>query len=741
MWPRFKDEIGRTTCLDGHRLDSGSVHLRYTDVNVQGQMSLTDHGKEWLLEASRPAPDWQTRRPLNTPPLRAWQVEALDAWCNHARHGVVEAVTGTGKSRVGIEATREALADDYSVVIAVPTIDLVDQWVKSLRELGIRAVGALGDGRQADFHSHDVVVGTIQSLYLAPPTRADGKVLLIADECHRYGAEQWGKALHPSYRRRLGLTATFERNDDGLETLLNYFGGPPVYKIGFGRAIEDGIVARYDVKLLGVPLTPAERHAYERADETAKDTRSQLLAAGFRADPFGVFLHEVQQAADGDSDPTICDVARRYLKAFSQRIDVMTNAWNKLNAMEVLTPTVRDSKGAIVFTRRVETAEALASVLAEQNVRAAPVHSDLSRAERKERLLGLKVGRLKALVAPTVLDEGIDVPDIDLAIVMGGSKSRRQMIQRMGRVLRLKRDGRKATFIVVYAMNTAEDLTETDGAEGCLDLIVESADHVEALTFRNDEIAPSTIVYRRQTKASPTAPAVAQAVPPKVPARLEIEPDDVAVTQPVIDQYKRAHPFVDDSTAQRELRILLRELLKRGKYAKSAKTPGAHVLRARGFVLVIKRDRFVQYDCTRGDRARWTDLTHTEGPSKRAEAPSVEKQPATKKSVNPNVTLSPFSAKPIMESGLGSRSSRAIVGSPFESANLPAASKDRESPAAADLGMPAAATRAPQAAPPTVDTPSTGATLVDQLERLAQLKTRGLLTDDEFQRAKRLLLE
>jgi late competence protein required for DNA uptake (superfamily II DNA/RNA helicase) len=65
-------------------------------------------------------------------------------------------------------------------------------------------------------------------------------------------------------------------------------------------------------------------------------------------------------------------------------------------------------------------------------VKSAAVHSDLSRSQRKERLQALKKGRLKAVVAPTVLDEGIDVPDIDLAVVMGGSKSRRQMIQRMG---------------------------------------------------------------------------------------------------------------------------------------------------------------------------------------------------------------------------------------------------------------------------------------------------------------------
>src|SRR5690606_7162504 len=96
-----------------------------------------------------------------------------------------------------------------------------------------------GDGADASFRSHAVVIGTVQSLYENPPTRPDGGVLVIADECHRYGSGQWRRALHPSYRRRLGLTATFERSDDeGIDFLVSYFGGPTVYSLGFAEAIR-----------------------------------------------------------------------------------------------------------------------------------------------------------------------------------------------------------------------------------------------------------------------------------------------------------------------------------------------------------------------------------------------------------------------------------------------------------------------------------------------------------------------
>jgi superfamily II DNA or RNA helicase len=158
-------------------------------------------------------------------------------------------------------------------------------------------------------------------------------VLLVADECHRYGAGQWRRILHSLYRRRLGLTATFERNDDGIEVLLTYFGGGSVYTIGFARAIADRVVAPYDVKLLGVRLTRAEQSRYKEADQTVKDCRVQLLAAGFPAEPFGAFMHEVQEAAKDDQDPTITEVARRYLKAFSERIEITACADAKLDAL------------------------------------------------------------------------------------------------------------------------------------------------------------------------------------------------------------------------------------------------------------------------------------------------------------------------------------------------------------------------------------------------------------------------
>lgn len=465
----------------GHSLTMTDLDRRgYLTMTGKGRAKLSPVGESHLIAHGRPAPDWSAAAPASIPRLRKWQIDALNAWVAHGRGGVVQAVTGTGKSRVGIEAAREALALGQRVLICVPTVDLVDQWHSALVAAGISGVGKLGNGEKASFDKFHLVVGTIQSLHRRPPMFADHRCLLIADECHRYGATEWSAILQPSYSSRLGLTATFERGDDGLRTLMAYFGGEPVYSIGFARAIADGVVAHYDVKLLGVDLKPDERTEYDEADEMVKDSRLALVRGGVPAEPFGEFMHQVARLSEEFTHP-LSHVARRYLNAFSRRIDVLANARAKVDAVEVLEPVILRAKGAIFFTRRIGACETLSSALNAVGVQSAPIHSDLGRAERSQLLRALRAGRLHALVAPTILDEGLDLPDVELGIVMGGAKSKRQMIQRMGRVLRLKKDGRKATFVVVYARGTTEDLTQTDGHEGCLDLITAHADSVEAL--------------------------------------------------------------------------------------------------------------------------------------------------------------------------------------------------------------------------------------------------------------------
>lgn len=412
------------------------------------------------------------------PGMYLWQQEALQAWADHGRVGVVEAVTGTGKTRVGVEAIRDGLADGFKVVICVPSLVLRDQWLNVLRAHGVRRVGALGGGANDKLDRHDVIVATVQTLRKRNLLRSVDKAMLVVDECHRVGAPTFQDALASEYQRRLGLTATFERADDNLKDLQAFFEGDPVFEIAYERAVPEGIVAQYVVARVGVDFTLEEHAAYQAADEACRSNRGTLLAAGVPGEPFGVFMNAAAALAADDGDP-LSKAARSYLEAFSRRAAALSEASGKVSALASLASVVRDASGALVFTMLRKSAALAAEVLRAHEVKAVAIDGQSSPDERAAALDGLRAGILDAVVAPRILDEGVDVPDVDLGIILATSTRRTQMIQRMGRVLRLKKDGRRARFVLFYVRDTAEDPRGPGGAhEAFFDAIVPTADAV-----------------------------------------------------------------------------------------------------------------------------------------------------------------------------------------------------------------------------------------------------------------------
>ena len=132
---------------------------------------------------------------------------------------------------------------------------------------------------------------------------------------------------------------------------------------------------------------------------------------------------------------------------------------------------------AIVFTQSIAVAERAAAVLAGCGLAVEALHSGLDPLARRAALCRFASGEVRVLAAPRLLDEGIDVPAAEVAVIVGASRSRRQMIQRMGRVLRRKPAGRSARFAVVFVEDTVED-PRAGAHEAFLEEIVDVADAV-----------------------------------------------------------------------------------------------------------------------------------------------------------------------------------------------------------------------------------------------------------------------
>ncbi|MFE6864487.1 DEAD/DEAH box helicase family protein [Nocardia sp. NPDC057668] len=442
------------------------------------------------------------------PPLRAWQIESLDTWSAHRHHGLVEAVTGSGKTAVGIRAVAMALDEGRQSVVLVPGIDLQNQWFEALRtaipSYRIDRLGGTGLSRPPA--RWDVLVAVVNTAARTPIPAAAGS-LLVADEVHRYGAGTFAKALTDSYEWRLGLTATLERSDDAVEEVLLPYFGRLVPGCDYARAQADGILAPVKMALVGVHFTARERALYDRANDVASKAKTILIDSyGAPEDSFGAFMSFTAQLAKegrGESGRT----AQRYLKNFAERRRVLADCEGKLGLVRTLPIPELTATKSILFTERTSTAGQVSSILEQAGLPCGYIGSTLKPEDRAGVLDRFRTGTLRALAAPRVLDEGIDVPDAQVGLVLAASRTRRQMVQRMGRVVRPKSDGRTAIFVVAYVYDTPED-PALGAHEAFLEDLTAIADQRE--TVVTTELVP---LLRSWLEAAPRAVAPVQTTP------------------------------------------------------------------------------------------------------------------------------------------------------------------------------------------------------------------------------------
>ncbi len=420
-----------------------------------GGLSAPASAKDHFVDSvtSRPAAE------VN-PGLWAWQAEALDAWHAARCRGIVEAVTGAGKTLIGITAAFEAFRLGIKVLVLVPTAELQAQWQRRLLEtIPQAAVGTLGNGRSDSLRDCDVLVAIIHSATRRAVLQQHSLGLIIADECHRYAARTFATALDSGFRYRLGLTATYRR-PDRLETrVLNpYFGGV-VHRLWYDRALHDGVISSFDIAHVGVSLTDSERAEYQTTSSTISRLGMSLkVRLHLTEAPFEQFMRAVQTLASRKDDQSPdAFMSRKYLEAVTKRQSLLTNAKHKLAILDAVSPVIAESHGTLVFSQTVDSTTKAAARLQRAGVETLSISSDSKPHERRGALQRFGGGQAKALCAPRILDEGVDVPDADLAIVLSGSSTPRQTIQRLGRIIRRKSDGRHGRFVVLYAIGTIEE--------------------------------------------------------------------------------------------------------------------------------------------------------------------------------------------------------------------------------------------------------------------------------------------
>jgi superfamily II DNA or RNA helicase len=380
---------------------------RYPDLRA----ALDERGVDYedaVLDA--PALDLTT-----TYELRSYQREALTAWRENGDRGVLELPTGSGKTVVAVAAMA---ALGVPTLVVVPTVDLLDQWRGELETEFDRAVGQFGGGVQ---EAAPLTVSTYDSAYLRADDVGDRFGFVVFDEVHHLGGEGYRDIarLLPA-PARLGLTATFERPDGAHEVVADLV-GPVVYDRSAADLAGEHLAA-YDIRRVPVALSDAERARYEDAQGTFTD---YLASSDLRLRSGSDYRKLVMRSG---SDPR----AREALLAKQRARDVMMHADAKVEELEDILERHREDR-VIVFTASTD----LVYRLSERFLIPAITH-ETGASERRTTLRRFREGTYSRVVTANVLDEGVDVPDANVGVVLSGSGSEREFTQRLGRLLRPK---------------------------------------------------------------------------------------------------------------------------------------------------------------------------------------------------------------------------------------------------------------------------------------------------------------
>lgn len=372
---------------------------------------------------------------LKPPELRAYQRAALETWTCCGRRGIVVLPTGAGKTRIALAAIA---AMGLPTLVLVPTRVLLEQWVRALAMLGdgLGPIGMLGDGRRT---TGPLTVATYESAWRHAAILGDKFGLLVIDEAHHAGGALRPEVLEMSLAPfRLGLTALAPSPTCTTAARLEALVGPVVYHLRVSDLAGTGGLAPVRLVGIGLDLTAAER-----AEWMAEMTCYRAERARHALDLLGLSWRGITSVM------ARTEAGRRALvaRARAQSLAGLTAAKSRVLSV-ILARHDRDR--ILVFTRDNATAYALS------RAHLVPaITCDVRRREREETLAAFARGDVRVLVSARVLDEGLDIPEASVAVIVGASGSERQHVQRVGRILR-PAPGKRATVYDLFSLVPAE---------------------------------------------------------------------------------------------------------------------------------------------------------------------------------------------------------------------------------------------------------------------------------------------
>ncbi len=403
--------------------------------------------------------------------LYPWQEECLDVWFMHNTRGCVNAVTGSGKTVLAMFAVKELESrciKPLKVKVIVPTIAILNQWLRTFRAFFSEKEPDSYDRMQTGCWYGDSKRDCKYMVYVVNSARDVLKrhilkdiengyeVLLVADEYHHYRSPENIKIFSflplkdMSAYHSLGLSATPAGN---LEPL-----GDEIYRYGFKQALKQGRISGFSILQVELRFTADELELY---DEYTKQMIALIVRLkkkypylkNVESGAFFAALRHLASEAGGEDE-----LAMSYLNYMYLRRGVALTARARTECLLTLLPLLDDDSRILIFCERIEQAETVyRSLLPKYQGMVGRYHSGLDKNANRNALRAFREHETRILISCRALDEGVDVPDANIGVVLSGTSTQRQRIQRLGRILRVSDEKAKAALYYFYVKESAEE--------------------------------------------------------------------------------------------------------------------------------------------------------------------------------------------------------------------------------------------------------------------------------------------
>lgn len=367
------------------------------------------------------------------------QLDIVNKWIKSNYMSGFEGVTGFGKTRTSVIAMKKSKAK--TIIVIVPTISLKDQWNKVLKDFKVKNFTVL-------------VVNTAYNMNL----NCD---MLVLDEVHTVGAAEqfslcWKNA---NFNKLMWLTATFDRKDGLHKELLKI--APKIDSVTFEEALENNWVSNYRIFNIGLDFTDKERNDYD-AIENAMNNCVNTVAEEENMEieyvsqnMFNIARSAAIKYKEEKMSKDSFLASLKYMKLIGLRKTLIHNAQAKKDkALWFLKKSSLKKKKTIIFSQTQDYADYIYNNFTDESV---VIHSKMTKKARKEALKKYLDGRTKKRIISSVkaLNEGIDIPNLEVGISASGTSSKKDAIQTLGRVCRLYGD-KEAIFINLYIKNSQD---------------------------------------------------------------------------------------------------------------------------------------------------------------------------------------------------------------------------------------------------------------------------------------------